>query len=93
MNIYLAVLNDLNSPDDVKFVGQKIEKSYELEKSSFRLAENVYVIASVESVDDIAQRVGLVNADRKIFGVVCKLNGTFSGFNSKQLWRFLDSRE
>lgn len=88
-NVYLVVVNDTNSPDDKEKVGSAIQKEY---KQNYKVAENVYFVASDQLVNDVASRIGLVSHEQ-ILGAVCKLNGTVSGCNRESLWDFLDKYE
>lgn len=89
MNVYLVVVNDTNDPDDKEKVGSAIQKEY---KQHYKVAENVYFVASDQLVNDIASKIGLVS-HKEILGAVCKLNGTVSGYNRVSLWEFLDKNE
>ena len=82
-----AVLLHDDETESKEELTRRIEEAYPGDKH-FKFSDGVYIVTGPRLVDDVAKTLGLHDeADR--FGVVLRLNGSFSGRSWTNLWDWL----
>ena len=79
--------------------GAKITENYR-ESEVYRLAEDTYIVAHDGLSRDVAKSVGIFSdtdedgtEPGEVSGVVLKLNGSYTGYASQDIWEWLDAAE
>ena len=89
MRVYAVLLNE-PAPD----IKEQIEKQY-TKPNHYKINDTAFFIQTNKLADDVAQDIGLKgeNQGERVFGVVIKLNSSYSGFNLPALWDWLKVAE
>ena len=87
MSIYAVVLNEANTEASDRLIA-----AY---PGHYKLSDTFFLVRGSFLTDDIAKTVGIKGDDRieKAWGVVFHLPLTYSGFNDRALWEWLQKAE
>ena len=85
--VFAIVLNDPNEA-----VAERISAKY---PGAFKLSDTFFLVSGKTISAHIAAAVGIKGVDRieDVLGVVFKLNDSYSGYNSRSLWEWLNQVE
>ena len=81
---FAIVLNDPN-PDYIADIKSKYPNHYEIADNCILVADELILGANASSVSD------RIEMDGDHMGIVLKLNGSYSGYNYKTLWDWINS--
>lgn len=60
---------------------------------AYQMTDSTFLVRSDNLSSQIAESVGIKGANRRFAGAVFKINHSYSGFTSRDLWEWLDGAE
>ena len=79
----------LDAPDDE--IAKRIDELFSADDAQFRISDTAVIVRTTQSADELISATGIGDPpeDTSTGGVVFSLNGTYRGFFSPRLWKWI----
>ena len=91
MSAFAILLHDDEPESNARLI-ERLEDQYPGGKR-FKFSDGIYIVTGPRLVSDVSEGLGMVGPDADAYGVVLRLNGSFSGRSSVRLWDWLKAAD